>query len=140
MVVDGLGAFKGATNLTNSGLRRADRKLDISEVETDFAQVTYLNNKYVTPVCRRITSPEEQYLWSALPCRSAGQRKIVASLANTFSRIAGGTRSTLRPLREPISIARGWSQRITPVVRVPASVSETAKPAVRAKFSPACYR
>lgn len=67
VVVDGLVAFKGSTNLTNAGLRRADRQLDISEVVTDFAEVTKLNNKYFAPVWRRITSPEEQYLWSTAP-------------------------------------------------------------------------
>jgi hypothetical protein len=40
VIVDGLVAFKGSTNLTNAGLRRADRKLDVSEAVTDFSQVT----------------------------------------------------------------------------------------------------
>jgi hypothetical protein len=34
---------------------------------TDFAQVTDLNNKYFAPVWRKITSPDEKYLWSSAP-------------------------------------------------------------------------
>jgi phosphatidylserine/phosphatidylglycerophosphate/cardiolipin synthase-like enzyme len=55
LVVDGLIAFKGSANLTNTGLRKADRGLDISEVVTDYKQVTSLNNKYFAPVWKRIT-------------------------------------------------------------------------------------
>ena len=50
--------------------------------------------------------------------------------------IACGTLSSLRPRRDPMSRARGWSQRTTPVVCVPAPISETVKPAVRAKVPP----
>ena len=45
-------------------------------------------------------------------------------------------RSKRLPFRAAISIVLGWSQRITPSVLVPASSSETVKPAVRAKFPP----
>lgn len=62
MIVDGLVAFKGSANLTNAGPRRADRGLDISEVVTDFEQVTDLNNKYFAPVLRRITAPEDTFV------------------------------------------------------------------------------
>ena len=62
--------------------------------------------------------------------------KIVDSFANTSSMIESGTHSSLRPLREPMSRARGWSHRITPVVFIPAPISDTAKPAVRAKLPP----
>lgn len=55
IVVDGLLAFKGSANLTNSGMRKADRGLDISEVVTDYEQVTDLNNRYFAPVWKRIT-------------------------------------------------------------------------------------
>jgi hypothetical protein len=55
VVVD---AFKGSMNLTNTGLRRADRLLDILELVTDFGEVTELNNKYFAPVWRRITALE----------------------------------------------------------------------------------
>ena len=66
-IVDGLVAFKGSANLTNTGLRNADRGLDISEVVTDFAEVTELNNKYFAPVWRATTAPEDTFAWSALP-------------------------------------------------------------------------
>ena len=66
-IVDGLVAFKGSANLTNNGLRNADRGLDISEVVTDFAEVTELNNKYFAPVWRRTTAPEDTFAWSASP-------------------------------------------------------------------------
>lgn len=55
IIVDGLLAFKGSTNLTNTGLRKADRGLDITEVVTDYEQVTALNNKYFAPVWKNIT-------------------------------------------------------------------------------------
>lgn len=61
LIIDGLVAFKGSTNLTNAGPRRADRALDISEAVTDFAEVTELNNKYFAPVWRQITAPAEIY-------------------------------------------------------------------------------
>jgi hypothetical protein len=61
LIVDGLVAFKGSANLTNTGLRRADRGLDLSETVTDYAEVTRLNNTLFAPVWRRITAPEEVY-------------------------------------------------------------------------------
>jgi len=67
LIIDGLVAFKGSTNLTNAGPRRADRALDISEAVTDFAQVTELNNKYFAPVWRRISAPSESFVvWRGL--------------------------------------------------------------------------
>ena len=62
VVVDGLIAFKGSTNLTNTGMRRADRGLDLSETVTDYAEVTTLNNKLFAPVWRGITAPDEVFL------------------------------------------------------------------------------
>jgi hypothetical protein len=62
VVVDGLIAFKGSANLTNTGLRKADRGLDLSETVTDYAEVTTLNNKYFAPVWRRITAPGEVFV------------------------------------------------------------------------------
>lgn len=55
IVVDGLIAFKGSTNLTNTGLRKSDRGLDISEVATDFEEVSRLNNSYFSPVWKSLT-------------------------------------------------------------------------------------
>lgn len=67
LIIDGLVAFKGSTNLTNAGPRRADRSLDVSEVVTDFEQVTQLNNKYFAPVWKRATAPSETWQWSSVP-------------------------------------------------------------------------
>lgn len=50
--------------------------------------------------------------------------------------IVSGPRSSRLPPRAFISIVRGWSQRTTPVVRMLAPSSDTAKPAVRAKLPP----
>src|SRR5882762_3350842 len=57
-------------------------------------------------------------------------------LANTSSMTASGMLSSFLPPRAERSRARGWSQRTTPVVLVPAPASGTAKPAVRAKLPP----
>jgi len=45
-------------NLTISGMRRADRGLDVSEVVTNVDEVTKLNNKYFAPVWKNIKNPE----------------------------------------------------------------------------------
>jgi hypothetical protein len=50
--------------------------------------------------------------------------------------MASGTLSSFWAWRDDKSSARGWSQRTTPVVDVPAPISDTAKPAVRAKLPP----
>ena len=60
--------------------------------------------------------------------------RIVATFARTSSMIAAGTFSSFLPWRAPRSSARGWSQRTTPVVLVPAPERDTANPAVRAKL------
>lgn len=68
IVIDGLLAFKGSTNLTGAGMRRADRGLDLSEVVTDFQQVTDLNNRYFAPVWKRLNPVEgDVYLCSTAP-------------------------------------------------------------------------
>lgn len=64
------------------------------------------------------------------------QLRIASSRASTSFTTASGIRSSRLPLRAPISMVLGWSQRITPVVFVPAPSSETVKPASRAKFPP----
>jgi hypothetical protein len=58
VVVDGLLAFKGSTNLTNNAMRKADRGLDVSEVVTDFEEVKMLNNKFFAPVWKQLTVPD----------------------------------------------------------------------------------
>ena len=69
-------------------------------------------------------------------CQGRGQAKSGASLARTSLMIDAGTASSRRPLRARRSGVRGWSQRMTPVVAVPAPTSDTAKPAPRAKLPP----
>jgi hypothetical protein len=50
MVIDGLLAFKGSTNLTISAWRKSARRLDLLEVVTNTNEVIALNNKYFSPV------------------------------------------------------------------------------------------
>lgn len=50
LIIDGLLAFTGSTNLTNAGLRNADAGRDISTVVTDISAVRDLNNKYFANV------------------------------------------------------------------------------------------
>lgn len=65
VIIDGLVAFKGSTNLTNAGMRRADRALDVTEVETNVAKVGDLNNRYFAPVWKRLNSPSEDFKMTA---------------------------------------------------------------------------
>jgi hypothetical protein len=67
LIVDGLLAFKGSTNLTNAGMRRADRALDVTEVETNVGGVGELNNKYFAPVWKKLTAPDDIYQMRWLP-------------------------------------------------------------------------
>jgi phosphatidylserine/phosphatidylglycerophosphate/cardiolipin synthase-like enzyme len=67
IVIDGLVAFKGSTNLTNAGARRADRGLDVSELVTDSIEVTKLNNRYFAPVWRKLHAPGDTYTLNAGP-------------------------------------------------------------------------
>ena len=61
VVVDGPVAFKGSANLTNSGMRKADRGLDIHETVTDYAEVTKLNNKFFAQVWKTATAPGDTF-------------------------------------------------------------------------------
>jgi hypothetical protein len=61
VIIDGLVAFKGSMNLTSAGMRRADRLLDVTEVETNVAKVGELNNKYFAPVWKRVNAPGETF-------------------------------------------------------------------------------
>lgn len=67
IIIDGLLAFKGSTNLTGAGMRRADRGLDVSEMVTDFHEVTKLNNKYFAGVWKRLNHPDNVYVLSPPP-------------------------------------------------------------------------
>jgi hypothetical protein len=58
IVVDGLFAFKGSTNLTNRAIRKADQGLDLNESVTNFQRVTDLNNRYFAPVWKSIARPK----------------------------------------------------------------------------------
>ncbi|SDZ46521.1 Phospholipase D Active site motif-containing protein [Micromonospora pattaloongensis] len=60
VVVDGMVAFTGSTNLTNNAIRKADRGLDISEVVTDVDKVLRLSNQYFSPSWKRLTAPGEK--------------------------------------------------------------------------------
>lgn len=60
LIIDGLLAFTGSTNLTNHGLRNADAGLDISTVVTDISAVRDLNNKYFANIWSKVGGfPEE---------------------------------------------------------------------------------
>lgn len=50
VVVDGLVAFDGSTNLTTHGLRQAEKKLDHFRIITDAQEVRKLNNEYFSSV------------------------------------------------------------------------------------------
>jgi hypothetical protein len=54
--------------------------------------------------------------------------------------IASGMLSSFLPARAARWRVRGWSHRTTPVGLVPASVSGTATPAVRAKLPPLVFK
>ncbi|MFD7897427.1 hypothetical protein [Streptomyces sp. NPDC059743] len=66
VIVDGLLAFKGSTNLTNAAMRKADRGLDLTEVVTDYESVADLNNRYFAPVWKAINAPEvvQKVMWA----------------------------------------------------------------------------
>lgn len=70
-----------------------------------------------------------------IPCPFIYAR-IAARRASTSSMTGSGTDSRRLALRATRSRARGWSQRITPPVRMPVSSSDTAKPRRRAKLPP----
>jgi hypothetical protein len=94
LIVDGLVAFKGSANLTNTGRRKADRGLNIHETITKYAKVTNLNNIYFAPVWRRFTAPEDVF------CPG------VAMISPPHHRATGWSRSALRPLRSMPDLRR----------------------------------
>jgi phosphatidylserine/phosphatidylglycerophosphate/cardiolipin synthase-like enzyme len=67
IIIDGLLAFKGSTNLTAAGMRRADCGLDVTDVVTDFHEVTTLNNKYFSPVWKRLNHHDDVFVLSPPP-------------------------------------------------------------------------
>jgi len=67
-------------------------------------------------------------------CVRCGYSKMVATFAKVRRRTSSGTCSTKRAIRSCKSTTLGWSQRITPVVRVPSNV--TAKSIRLANWPP----
>jgi phosphatidylserine/phosphatidylglycerophosphate/cardiolipin synthase-like enzyme len=55
VIIDGLLAFTGSANLTNTGLRHVDRAFDIGAVVTDLDQVRRLNDSYFSNVWATIS-------------------------------------------------------------------------------------
>ena len=49
-MIDGLIAFKGSANLTQTAWRKAERGYDQVEIITDVEQVINLHNRYFSPV------------------------------------------------------------------------------------------
>lgn len=69
VIVDGLLAFKGSTNLTSGAMRKADTGLDVSEVVTDYQAVADFNNRFFAPVWKKITAGDVTtvMMWDELP-------------------------------------------------------------------------
>jgi hypothetical protein len=60
VVIDGMLAFKGSPNLTTSGWRKIDKRLEMVEVVTDVEEVIALHNEYFSPIWARCSSIGEQ--------------------------------------------------------------------------------
>ncbi len=69
VIIDGLLAFKGSTNLTKSAIRKVDTGLDVSEIITNYGEVVGFNNRFFAPVWKKITSPDmtEFLMWDDKP-------------------------------------------------------------------------
>jgi len=50
IIVDGLLAFKGSANLTQTAWRSAERGTDMVEIVTDVQEVGRLNNNFFSPI------------------------------------------------------------------------------------------
>lgn len=59
IIIDGLVAIKGSTNLTISGWRKAEQGLDMIDIVTDIGEVAKINNTYFSPVWARTENVEE---------------------------------------------------------------------------------
>lgn len=59
IIIDGLLAIKGSTNLTLNGWRNAEQGLDMIEVATNLREVTELNNRYFSPVWASTSNTKE---------------------------------------------------------------------------------
>jgi hypothetical protein len=87
---------------------RADRQLDVAEVFTDFQQVTDLNNRYFAPVWRRLTAPDDTFVWSSSEPAfwHPGNPRASARGAPAFSRTTSGAPSTATWGSRPSRAAR----------------------------------
>jgi hypothetical protein len=59
IVIDGLMAFKGAANMTNSGWRKAARGRDHIEIVTNIQEVVELHNKLFSPIWSEFSTIEQ---------------------------------------------------------------------------------
>jgi len=60
IVIDGLIAFKGSTNLNQVAWRSALNDMDIIEVVTDVDDVIRLHNRYFSPLWARLSKLEDE--------------------------------------------------------------------------------
>jgi phosphatidylserine/phosphatidylglycerophosphate/cardiolipin synthase-like enzyme len=62
IVVDGLLALTGSTNLTRPAWRKAAANMEIVDVVTDISRITELNNRYFSPLWARLQpDPKDRY-------------------------------------------------------------------------------
>ena len=62
IVVDGLLALTGSTNLTRPAWRKAAANMEIVDVVTDLSRITELNNRYFSPLWARLQpDPKDRY-------------------------------------------------------------------------------
>jgi len=67
VVIDGLLAFKGSTNLTQTGWRSAQKNMDILEVVTNVNEVINFHNRYFSSVWAKSSDQEEMDLDDMIP-------------------------------------------------------------------------
>jgi phosphatidylserine/phosphatidylglycerophosphate/cardiolipin synthase-like enzyme len=63
IVIDGLMAFKGAANMTNSGWRKAAKGRDHIEIVTNIQEVVMLHNKLFSPIWAEFNDDAEITMW-----------------------------------------------------------------------------
>ena len=63
VVIDGLLAFTGSINLTNNGLRKAERGRDLVEYVTDIKKIISLNNTLFSPIWSTFYDIDEILMW-----------------------------------------------------------------------------
>ena len=55
IVIDGLLAFKGSANLTQTAWRSAENNMDVVEIVTDVDEVIKLHNRYFSPIWAKMS-------------------------------------------------------------------------------------